>query len=232
MYEKDIVLPQLRANEKFPKAISDYIITTNLKDLTGDGFYLLADIFKSSSFKEITTEPFIKALFDGLGIITDEDNFNAIVKILTQINFNSEKDNNLFIKIFLNHENSRIFTECLLRILNTYEGHDKEVMYIVLKCFMNIMDAKKSCEMYTSDLESFINLAISNLESTYTEEVRYYFLSVLERITKYDDYCTKSKYKLDLLLELLESYIDSEHVEESNKLISKQIIENIQYAQQ
>jgi hypothetical protein len=53
MYQKNVTLPQLHSNPSFPKAISDYIIKTNPKDVSGDAFVLLSEIYMSSSFKEV-----------------------------------------------------------------------------------------------------------------------------------------------------------------------------------
>jgi hypothetical protein len=231
MYQQDNVLPQMQENKNFPKAISEYIIKTDVKNISGDAFFLLSDIFSSSNFKDVTHEDFIKALFNGLGIITDEDNFNAIVKIITQINYEQtvlqkvKISDNIFIKVYMDHDNSRILIESLVRILN-YEQKDKDVMYRILQCFLDIIEATNDSVMYSSDLESFINLSIDKLQSTYTDDLRFYILSVLEKLTKYDEYY-KTRYKIDELIECMESYIDHPSVDDKNKDICRNILNNL-----
>jgi hypothetical protein len=221
----------MQENTKFPKAMCDYIINTDKREISGDAFYLLSDIYSSSSFKDLCHGPFIKALFDSLSIITDEKNFNSIVKILTNINYEESIEDekklseNEFLKVFTDHDNSRILIESLIRILN-YEDKDKEVMYRVLQCLKDIIDSTNDSVMYSSDLESFINTSIIKLESTYTDELRQYTLEVILRVTKYDEYY-KTRYKIDELTEIIESYIDHESVDEDSKKLCKKILENL-----
>lgn len=116
--------------------------------------------------------------------------------------------------------------ESLIRIFNL-EEKNKEVIYKVLQCLIDVFDASSECVIYSSDLESFINVSISKLESTYTEELRFYILTTLEKLLKYDEYY-KSKYKINELTDILESYIDHEGVDEKNKELCKKILSKIQ----
>lgn len=164
-------------------------------------------------------------LLDSLTILNDEETINSLIRILTSINYQIEDNTqNYFLKVFVNHDNSRFFGESLLRILNKEE--DKSSLYRTLQCIIDIIDHTKSSFFYSTDLESFINIAIKKLESTYTDKLRYYILKVLERITFYDDYY-KMRYKIDLLEELMENYESNEEVEEENQEIAKKILENI-----
>ena len=162
---------------------------------------------------------------NSLTVLSDEETLNSLLKILISINYRIEDNSkNCFLKVFTLHENSRFFGESLLRILNSEE--DKSSLYRILQCLIDILDHTKSSFFYSTDLESFINIAIKRLESTYTDKLRYYFLKVLERITFYDDYY-KTKYKIDLLEELMENYETNEEVEEENQKIASEILQNI-----
>jgi hypothetical protein len=99
-------------------------------------------------------------------------------------------------------------------------------MYRVLQCLKDIIDSTNDSVMYSSDLESFINTSIIKLESTYTDELRQYTLEVILRVTKYDEYY-KTRYKIDELTEIIESYIDHESVDEDSKKLCKKILENL-----
>ena len=108
----------------------------------------------------------------------------------------------------------------MLRILNYEE--DKSTLYKILQCLIDIINLTKSSFFYSTDLESFINIAIKRLESTYTDKLRFFLLSVVERVTFYDDYY-HNKYKLDVLVELMENYETNDEVEEENQKIAAEI---------
>ena len=164
-------------------------------------------------------------ILNRLTILNDEETMHSLIRILTSINYQIEDDSkNCFLKVFGTHENSRFFGESLLRILNYEE--DKSAMYRILQCLIDILDHTKSSFFYSTDLESFINIAIKKLESTYTDKLRFYILKVLERITFYDDYY-KMRYKIDLLEELMENYETNEEVDEENQQMATKILENI-----
>ena len=224
------VLPQIKEITKFLTALFIYNEIADKKELPGDAHYLLSEIYLDYFFKKTKLEEFIKALFDGLSILNEEKNFNTIVKVLADINYEKsieglEKEDNLFLNIFKNHDNSRIMIESLLRILN-YEDKDKNIMYRVLQCLMDIIDFSGHSVMYSSDLESFINMSIIKLESTYTDELRFYILEVLLRVTKYDEYY-KTRYKFNDLMECMESYINHHSVNDVNKILCNQILKNL-----
>jgi len=75
-------------------------------------------------------------------------------------------------------------------------------------------------------MESFINIAIKKLESTYTDKLRYFLLSLLERVSFYDNYY-KEKYKIEVLIELMEDYETNDEVDEYNQKIATKVLENI-----
>jgi len=158
-------------------------------------------------------------------LIEDEDVFNSIVLILTQINFEAkENEENVFLSVFVDHDNSRYLIEGLLRILNNTQ--DKQTMYRILKCFNDAMTLTKSCLLYSSDLEAFVGLSIKKLETTHTEELRLYILTVLQQITIFDDYY-KTRYKIDELVDILENYQSSDEVCVENRSLANKVLENI-----
>lgn len=81
----------MRDNKEFPVAISKYITNNQIKNMVGDGFVLLVDIFQTSSFKTVMNEKFIKTLIDDLEFISDEITFNSIIFILISISFECDK---------------------------------------------------------------------------------------------------------------------------------------------
>ena len=147
-----------------------------------------------------------------------------MVILITKINW-EEKGNKYILDIFNNHKNSSTLVYYLLFILNK-EKNDKENIISICKLISDLMDLTKSSLFYKNDLDSFISVSIQILESTYTDKLRYNILNILNKITSFSDYF-ESKYKLDILEDLLDNYLYSDSVGEENKVICSQIIENI-----
>lgn len=216
----------MKSSPKFPHAISQYIKSTPKNKLSGDAFFILSIIFDYENFKEEANSQFFKAVLDGLEVISDEDNFDSVSIILTTINYNyPDIKSNIFMEVFKSHENSRILIECLIRILNK-EKTNKKLMYKILKCLSDSIDVMQDSVLYSSDLDTFIDLIIAKLESTYTYELRLSILNVLQRITKYNEYY-KNRYKMDQIQYIMDSLISMHDVEDDIKVICQQILDNL-----
>ena len=116
-------------------------------------------------------------------------------------------------------------SEALLRILNAED--DKQNMYKILQCFNDIIDYTSVCIFYSSDLETFIDFALNQLSSTYTDELRIYILQVLEKVTKSDEFINY-RYKDFLIIECMECYIDSDIIDTCIKDICRLVLQNVQ----
>ena len=220
--KRNIVEPQLLENKDFPKAIVSYITKEDKKKMSDNPFYLLTQLYNEENFKDMIDEKFIVSLFDGLSVVHDEELLNSIVSILIQINFNfKNNDDNLFFKIHSNNDNSRVLNEILLRLLNQENENLKKIQ--ILTCLNNLMSINEKPLFYESDLESFIDILITKLNSEFDEQVKILLLSSLDKVTKYKEYGNNS-YKSEDLLELIEGFQNSENNEIQN--LSKQIIEN------
>jgi hypothetical protein len=132
----------------------------------------------------------------------------------------------IIMEVFKSHKNSRKLVDYLLFLLNK-QSNDKNSIFNLCKLVADLLDLTKTSLFYKNDLESFISICIKTLESTYTDELRYHFLNVLNKILSYNDYF-ESKYKLDILIEILENYRDNDHVDEINQSLSIQILEKIE----
>jgi len=224
-YQHEATINQLQEHPDLLKSLIIYVTETDLSKLSNESFVLFVEVCSKCSYKTLNNEKFVSALFNSISIIDDDTTLKSISKILTNINYSVEEhESNFFLAVFSTHKNARFFGEGLLRILN-YEN-DKPNMFRILQCFIDIMNSTNSSYFYATDMESFINIALEKLESTFTDKLRYFILSVLERVTFYDDYY-KEKYKLSLLLELMEDYQSNEEVDPSNQQIAGKIIENI-----
>jgi len=76
-----LIVPQFLENAKFPEAIMKYLEMTEVKDLAGDAFVLLVNVYNDSSIDK-TSEAFVKKLIETMNYITDVPTLNALVSIL------------------------------------------------------------------------------------------------------------------------------------------------------
>lgn len=218
-------------NKRFPEAISNYITQSDISNISPDIYFILAEIFNYQNFQNLIDESFMVGLFNGLGITQDQDNFYSIIKMITQINqeysvrSHKSKIENIFLKTYFYHEKAGILIEGMIRILNS--DPDKDVKCRILQCFYDLLKSSPVCVMYSCDLESFIDVSIQILETTYTAKLRLYLMKVLEKLTRFDEYY-KLKYKYSDLIEILESYLEHDDIGEKCRELCIKTLDNIQ----
>ena len=168
-----LVGPQIQSNKDFAKSIVVHINSGDKSKISDNCFYLLTKLFNPKEFKSEIDETFIKALFEGLSIVREEDILNDIVVILIEINYDYKNpDENLFLKVHKENENSRVLNEILLRVLNN--EHDDKKKIIILKCLDDLMSIYTKSIFYESDLESFIDILLPKLQMTDNNEELFY----------------------------------------------------------
>ena len=229
-YKREAVSPQFRGNKDFLCALADYLINTNKDDRCIEGFILFKETYIDELFELIITEPLVKLFFTSLSEIGEESILNEIIRLLVNFNYSycenkADLSSNLVIIQYLEHDNSNLFMEILLKLINV--DNSKEELVLFLSTYINIMKASKTCGFYANDLEIFINFAIKKLESTYTTEIKFYLLTCLEMITGFPEY-HKNKYKSSYLEELIDNYLYSNNTEDELKTICKVIQENLE----
>ena len=220
-----LVGPQIQSNKDFAKSIVVHINSGDKSKISDNCFYLLTKLFNPKEFKSEIDETFIKALFEGLSIVREEDILNDIVVILIEINYDYKNpDENLFLKVHKENENSRVLNEILLRVLNN--EHDDTKKIIILKCLDDLMSIYTKSIFYESDLESFIDILLPKLQMTDNNELKKKLLECLDKVTKYNEYYNQM-YKVDEITELMEDFEATENQPEEIRNISKQIVINI-----
>ena len=222
---KDVVGPQINSNKDFAKAIIVHINSGDKSKISDNCFYLLTKLFNHKAFKSQIDESFILALFEGLSIVREEDILNEIVVLLIEINYDYKTpEENIFIKVHKENENSRVLNEILLRVLNNEHEDAKKIK--ILKCLDDLMSSYEKSIFYESDLESFIDILLPKLQMTDNNELKKKLLECLDRVTKYDEYYGQM-YKVDEITELMEDFESAEEQPEEVRNISKQIVINI-----
>ena len=221
----EVVAKQIRDNKDFTKAIIVHINEGDKSQKSDNCFYLLTQLFTTEAYKDEINKEFIKALFDGLGIVREEEILTAIVVILIDINYKYKSgDNNLFIEVHKENDNSRVLNEILLRVLNYENDENKQIR--ILKCLEDLMSNYDKSIFYESDLESFIDILIPKLQSTENNALKENLLQCLEKVTEYNEYYGQM-YKVEEITELMEDFESAENQSEEARKISKQIVANI-----
>ena len=221
----EVVAKQIRDNKDFAKAIIVHINEGDKSQKSDNCFYLLTQLFTTEAYKDEINKEFIKALFDGLGIVKEEEILTAIVVILIDINYKYKSgDNNLFIEVHKENDNSRVLNEILLRVLNYENDENKQIK--ILKCLEDLMSNYDKSIFYESDLESFIDILIPKLQSTENNALKENLLQCLEKVTEYNEYYGQM-YKVEEITELMEDFESAENQSEEARKISKQIVANI-----
>jgi hypothetical protein len=221
----EVVAKQIRDNKDFAKAIIVHINEGDKSQKSDNCFYLLTQLFTTEAYKDEINKEFIKALFDGLGIVREEEILTAIVVILIDINYKYKSgDNNLFIEVHKENDNSRVLNEILLRVLNYENDENKQIK--ILKCLEDLMSNYDKSIFYESDLESFIDILIPKLQSTEDNALKENLLQCLEKVTEYNEYYGQM-YKVEEITELMEDFESAENQSEEARKISKQIVANI-----
>ena len=225
MLQEESITEQLLSNKNFPKVVVNYITLEDKTKMSDSAFYLLTKLFKEENFKEFINVKFIEALFDGLTVVHEEDLLIAIVSVLVEINSNyKDQDDNIFLQVHKTSSNSRVLDELLLRLLNNETS--KERILKILLCLNKLMITEDSPIFYESDLESLIDIIINKLQSTYTENIKLFFMQMLAKITSYEAYY-HNKYKDDEIDELMNDFLEREDQSAEVKKFSQEVVDNI-----
>ena len=168
---KDVVAPQINSNKDFVKSIVVHINSGDKSKISDNCFYLLTKLFNHKAFKSQIDEPFILALFEGLSIVGEQDILNEIVVLLIEINSDYKNpEENLFLKVHKENDNSRILNEILLRMLNNEKDDERKIK--ILKCLDDLMSSYNKSIFYENDLEILIDILLSTLQMTDNNQLK------------------------------------------------------------
>ena len=221
-----LVASQLLTVEDLEIQLITYVRDTEKEKICQDAIFILASIFSNANeFKDLFTQDFLMGLFDLLDIIEDDFNFRAAVKILIEINsVYSTLKSNIFLKVYHIHPNARIFNEVLIRLINVEEEPNKMIKMFL--CLSNIFDKEQDNILYSTDLESFIDIIILKLQSAYTEELKTFIIDMMERITQYPEYY-KRMYKIEEISNLFDDFANNDTETEVVKLKAKKVVDTL-----
>ena len=221
---------QLKKFDCLPKILIEYLLKYKKENGKNDLFAVstLSFSFQIEKYQDLINLELIEILFDSLTQVKETNVIENLIKLFIEINYiyKSENDikSNIFLKVFNQHENSNLFSEIILRILNNQKDFDfiQKILYCI-KCLMNI---KEKDIFYSKDLEAFIDISINFLESTEIEELRTGILDILYILTKFDEFYN-IKYKRKELQELLEDCSKNDMVSIEVQEKSQNILNNL-----
>ena len=221
---------QLKKFDCLPKILIEYLFKYKKENGKNDLFAVstLSFSFQIEKYQDLINLELIEILFDSLNQVKETNVIENLIKLFIEINYiyKSENDikSNKFLKVFNEHENSNLFSEIILRILNNQKDFDfiQKILYCI-KCLMNI---KEKDIFYSKDLEAFIDISINFLESTEIEELRTGILDILYILTKFDEFYN-IKYKRKELQELLEDCSKNDMVSIEVQEKSQNILNNL-----
>ncbi len=216
----EVVAKQIRDNKDFAKAIIVHINEGDKSQKSDNCFYLLTQLFTTEAYKDEINKEFIKALFDGLDIVREEEILTAIVVILIDINYKYKSgDNNLFIEVHKEYDNSRVLNEILLRLFFNENDENKQIKIFLMSNYGKII-------FYENDFKTFIDILLPRLQSTENNALKENLLQCLDRVTECNEYYGQM-YKVEEIIELIEYFESAENQSEEARKISKQIVTNI-----
>ena len=167
----------------------------------------------------------IEILFNSLKIIEEQNVLENIIYMLIEINsLYKTIDNNDFLKEYQINQNSYLILEIILQFLNKEKDINKLIK--VLLCLKNIFDKEKKDVLTCKDLETFIDIAIRQLESNIDNKLVIGFLDIFIRITKYNNFYS-IMYKTKEFQDILEEFIRNNKVNDIIKNKSGKILKNI-----
>lgn len=172
------------------------------------------------SFKIISMESISDALF----LIISEDVLNFNLLFEEQPLFSQEtKENSVIVKFFHgnglgssdSNVNMKTFMEFLIRTVSSTTC-SRELSLFILLLYMKLSISTQSGLLFQSDIESFIDYLSIRISATDSSLVRHYTLRTLYCIYKF---CLKVDYKKSFVHEILESYLESDEIDDEIKEI-------------
>lgn len=197
----------------------------DIKKLSGSPIGLFNDIYRENLYLDLITKEFLEHFFECFDLLDREADLNRSVQLISHFN---RKDHlsKFIMEIFSNHKNASKLVVNLLLLLNK-QKEDKDTIYDICKLMSDLMDLTKTSLFYKNDLELFITNCITTLQTTYTNEMRYHYLNILNKIMNFEDYF-ESKYKIDDLEEILDNYSYNDNVDNECQKLSREIMEKIE----
>lgn len=226
--DKDDTIENLKELNDFPNRLISYIKESENKDICEDAFYVLYQLIKANAFKDLQYQisvSFIEALFQSIENVNDEENFKALVRIMIEINnIYQDVESNLFLKVYHRSDNSRVFVEVLIRLIN--EEHNKGELEKMFFTFSSILEKEKSNVLYNSDIDTYIDIILSLLTSFYTQEIKTFIIDSFQKFTLYVPY-EKNGYKREEIVDLFKDFADNDTESEVIRQKSIEVLKNM-----
>ena len=221
---------QLKKFNSLPKILVEYLLKSKQDNNRIDFCVvsILSFSFKIENYKTLLSLDLIEILFDSLTKVKEAIEIEYLIKLFIEVNYNykdlSDINSNIFLQVFNKNENSRLFGEIILRILN--QEKDNDFIIKILFCIKSLMDIKEKDIFYSKDLEAFIDIAINILEMTEINDLRIGILDILNKLTQFEEFYN-IKYKRKEIKELLEDCAKNDMVTSEVQEKSQKVLDNL-----
>jgi Protein of unknown function (DUF2013) len=172
----------------FPAALVKYLESTDLKDLAGDAFILLVNLFDEKTIQSATPE-FVQKLIDSIPFIVDENTLHALLSIMVCVMPYFEKTmsyNNIILNEFITTEKEDFYKDKLLYLTN------RGSMYRLDKCMQTIsvlLSNYKSEKFFNeNDIDIIVSVGLRELATPNASRARIQTLRVLNQILDHPTY--------------------------------------------
>ncbi|TNV79018.1 hypothetical protein FGO68_gene2123 [Halteria grandinella] len=223
-YLPTLVTPQFMENQRFPEAIIQYLEGTELKDMAGDAFVLLVNVFNDQSIDKMS-DKFVRQLIDSMEFITDENTTHALISILVILCAAYEKKIqkqiawgtydgkkapivNLAYQEFIQNE-----SYYRLKLLHLTNRSNRYRFDKCLETLSIILSKEESKDFFNiNDLNLLLDICLREIQTEKDPNVRVQILRMIETIMDHEQYKTYP-YKLDDIRDTVNELILSEDEE-------------------
>lgn len=196
----------LQQSDLLKSTITQYIIETTLEDeIDQNSYKVFIKIFKVEDFMMYIDSRLIKALYDSLNSIDDEEVFEKVIEIIIDINYalsKTESENRkLVLDVHKEHENAQLINEVLLRNLNNDPRKDQ--MNKIIKFINQALKIQKKIIFSEADFETFVDVCLKKLNEAYNDKKKIKFARVFSKISQFPEFF-EYLYKVDEISDALD----------------------------
>ena len=204
------IIKELQQSEVLKSTITQYMIETTYEDeIDQNSYKVLTKIFKVEDFMMYIDTRLIKALYDSLNSIDDEEVFEKVIEIIIDINYSLSKTENenkkLVLDVHKEHENAQLINEVLLRNLNNDPRKDQ--MNKIIKFINQALRIQKKIIFSEADFETFVDVCLKKLKEAYNDKKKIKFARIFSKISQFPEFF-EYLYKVDEIADALDKCLE------------------------
>ena len=204
------IIKELQQSDLLKSTITQYMVETTLEDeIDQNAYKVFTKIFKVEDFMGYIDTRLIRALYDSLNSIDDEEVFEKVIEVIIDINYTlsrSEKENRkLVLDVHKEHENAQLINEVMLRNLNNDPRKDQ--MNKIIKFINQAFKIQKKIIFSEADFETFVDVCLKKLKEAYNDKKKIKFARIFSKISQFPEFF-EYLYKVDEIAETLDKCLE------------------------